>query len=204
MDIYKNGVYLNGKFFTDEEIITMALEEQYINTYRIQTDIKGHLPILRYYSSLCESVTEMGTYFGKSTIAFLAGKPKKLRCYDLIRTEIVDNIEKLAKEVGVDYLFITGDSLKVDIEQTDLLFIDTLHTYVQLNAELNRHADKVNKYIIMHDTTTYDLVDSPNRYRMGDKPQGLWTAIKEFVDQGFWKEKERIHEYNGLTVLERI
>lgn len=204
IQVYTDGIFFEGRFITNEEVIRMAIEEWYINTYRLQTDIKGHLPILRYYASRCESITEMGTYYGKSTIAFLAGRPKKLRCYDLIRTEIIDEIEKLAKEIGVDFIFTIGDSLKVEIEPVDLLFIDTLHTYAQLKEELDRHADKAKKYIIMHDTTTYDLVDSPHRYKVGDKPQGLWTAIKEFIDEGTWREKERIHDFNGLTVLERI
>jgi hypothetical protein len=37
------------------------------------------------------------------------------------------------------------------------LFIDTWHQYEQLDQELNKHSNKVRKYIAFHDTHTYAI-----------------------------------------------
>jgi hypothetical protein len=43
----------------------------------------------------------------------------------------------------------------VEIEPTDLLLIDTLHVYEQLQAELRRHAGQVRKYVVLPGTGTH-------------------------------------------------
>jgi hypothetical protein len=84
----------------------------------------------------------------------------------------------------------------VDIEETDLLFIDTRHDYDQLREELRRHADKVRKYIVLHDTTTYG--------ERGETPghQGLWPAVEELRTEGNFRLQARCTNNNGLTLLE--
>ena len=78
---------------------------------------------------------------------------------------------------------------KLEIEQTDLLFIDTDHTYEQCSKELKMHGHKVNKYLMFHDTT---LCVELNK------------AISEFIEATKeWKIKEVLTNNNGLTVLER-
>ena len=100
----------------------------------------------------------------------------------------------------------------MEIEPTDLLFIDTLHTYTQLSQELKLHASKVKKYIILHDTTTYGFKPEPSdwqtenimeNYVYNDK--GLWPAVTEFLDSNrSWIVLEKRENNNGLTVLKRI
>jgi hypothetical protein len=104
----------------------------------------------------------------------------------------------VAKQIGVDYGFVLGDTLKVDIEPTELLFIDTLHTYGQLKGELDRHAGKVKKWIILHDTETFGIKSEI------EGESGLWPAVEEFLAAGGWKIVERRTNNNGLTVLERV
>ena len=88
--------------------------------------------------------------------------------------------------------------LKADIGITDMLFVDTFHTASQLRQELNRHADKVKKWIILHDTETF-----------GEKGEagfelGLNYAIYDFLnDHDEWFELNRYTNNNGLTVLKR-
>ena len=63
---------------------------------------------------------------------------------------------RLAPLAGrTDFHFTVGDTKAIDIEETDLLFIDTLHTYDQLAAELARHGMKARRWIVLHDTTTF-------------------------------------------------
>jgi hypothetical protein len=94
-------------------------------------------------------------------------------------------------------MFQQADVLAVDIEETDLLFIDTLHVYEQLQEELRLHAGKVRRYIVLHDTMTF-----------GERGEvqgrlGLRPAVEEFLAQGTFYVKDRYENNNGLTVLER-
>ena len=84
-----------------------------------------------------------------------------------------------------------ANTLDLEITPTDLLFIDTDHSYKQLSAELELHGNKSQKYIICHDTTTY-----------GDK---LVPAIFEFLNKnnGDWIMDKHFKHNNGLTILKR-
>lgn len=97
-----------------------------------------------------------------------------------------------------------GDTLKITIEPTDLLFIDTLHTARHLKAELERHGDPmvglVHKYLVFHDTETFGM-----RSEDGTEP-GLRAAIRWFQKNTFplWGVKYDYSNCNGLVVLERV
>ena len=107
----------------------------------------------------------------------------------------------------------TSQPIQIDIEETDLLFIDTLHRYGQLKLELKKHSSKCKKYIILHDTTTFGDVGETASKLMIDPVtggmqliprKGLWPAVEEFLKENKnWKLKERFTHNNGLTVLER-
>ena len=178
------------------------LETIYNEECERRSDINEHLPTLKRYAEECDHVTEMGVRWVVSTFAFMMGKPKKLISID------IDPIEKykiktsdlvlLAKTAGVEFEFILGDTTKIEIEETDFLFIDTLHTYNQLKKELFLHSNKAKKYIGFHDTTTFAQV---GEY----KEKGLWPAIEEFLnDNPEWVIAEKFENNNGLTILKRI
>jgi glycogen synthase len=137
----------------------------------------------------CEHITEFGVRTGVSTRAFLkAGKT--LRSYDLVQDATVQGLFYAARRIQ-DAKYYPADTLNLEIDRTDLLFIDTDHTYEQLSAELWLHADKVNKYIIFHDTT----------YHCAD----LVPAIFEFLDyhKGDWLIEKHFRNNNGLTIIKR-
>ena len=178
------------------------------------SDINEHLETLRLYSSKCDHVTEMGVRGVLSTYALLYGNPSKgLISYDIVHPNhyggTLDYIEEFSKEYNIPYEFKIGDSLTVDIDPTDLLFIDTWHTYDQLISELNLHSGMVSKYIILHDTTTYahkgEPLTSENSFKGEvDLNKGLWDAVEEFLDgTNEWLAYERYTNNNGLTVLKR-
>jgi len=152
------------------------------------SDNNEHCPKLHALAKECKHVTEFGVMFGRSTISFLAARPEALVSYDIIRQETVDQIEKLAVEEGLSFVFKLDNSRTVSIDETDLLYIDTEHTYEQLKAELFRHGNKVKKYIVLHDTAAF--------------PE-MWPAVEEFLEQGFFEIKEVFVNNNGLTILER-
>lgn len=179
------------------------------------SDINEHLSTLKKYAEQCETVTELGVRYAVSTWSFIEAKPKKLRCYDLDSNSYMPSdaiIRESCLEYNIDYDFIAGDSLVLDIDNTDMLFIDTLHTYNQLILELNKHSKNVNKWIILHDTVSFGTHDEgiyPHaseliKSKIPNKT-GLINAVKEFVDKNpEWVVKEVFYNNNGLTVLEKI
>lgn len=184
---------------------------------RGMVDINEHLPTLREYASKCDIVTEMGTRFGISAYGLLIGKPKKVISIDLnyhFFMPYYNEITNFAKLCNVEFKFIEGDVLNMDIEKTDMLFIDTLHTYDQLSAELRRHEGNVNKWIILHDTITFGDTDE-DFYLNGkisdiiknkkSNKSGIYNALLDFIDENKnWVIKEHYTNNNGLTIIERV
>lgn len=160
--------------------------------------IKGHLETLRQYASQCRVVTEFGVETGCSTVALRISGCKKMYSYDIRLTDHAHMVKQAADHDKVHFRLYEKDNLKVKIKKTDLLFIDTDHWYGQIKAELEHHHKRVRKWIIMHDTETFGLV---NPY---DGRPGMKSAIYEFLeDHPEWFIKEHFEHNNGLTVLER-
>jgi hypothetical protein len=93
--------------------------------------------------------------------------------------------------------FTQADTGKLpDIAPTDLLFIDTLHTAAQVEAEL-RHAHRVRRYLVFHDTVLFG--------EHGECGQpGIMPAIEAFrIAHPEWREFCHMRNCNGLLVLER-
>ena len=96
------------------------------------------------------------------------------------------------------------DTRKLKIENTELLFIDTLHKYEQLKIELLLHANKVSKYIIFHDTETFGVHGQKPDVDFGYEGRGIWYAIQEFLDvHNEWKLIHKVSYNNGLTIIGR-
>lgn len=175
------------------------LQEIYNEKCSITSDINEHLPTLKKYAEECEHITEMGVRWIVSTYAFLMGKPKKMVSYDInfINT---DQIKEMVKN-DTEFEFKVADTTNLEIETTDLLFIDTLHNYNQIKAELSLHGNKSNKYIIFHDTTIFEWIGESYQ---GNYERGIWYAIEEFLEENpHWEILERYTNNNGLTILKR-
>lgn len=188
--------------------------EKLINTlHNTPSDINEHIPTIIKYGNECDTITEMGVRWVVSTWAWLACAPKRLRCYDLYDPSHwganIKDVYDTAEAYGLDFKFEVADVLKLQIEETDLLFIDTWHAYDQLKAELKLHADKVKKYICFHDTTSYGYNDeNPGHENSWDgqtSGKGIWPAIEEFLEEKK-DEWELVHRYmnnNGFTIIKR-
>tara|TARA_R110002074_G_scaffold77658_2_gene176062 strand:- start:736 stop:1332 length:597 start_codon:yes stop_codon:yes gene_type:complete len=196
----------------------MNIQERYNLVCNEPSDIHEHLPTLKQYTEECETVVEMGVRWITSTWAFLAGQPKKLTSIDIQYPKYynanLEDVESLAEEAGIEFKFVLGDTLNMTIEECDMLFIDTWHVYDQLKAELALHADKVKKYIIMHDTTSFgfrgesindNITESITAKTVGEgQRQGIVPAINEFLESHKeWKLKSVYENNNGLTIIQR-
>jgi len=174
------------------------IQEQFEAKSNAPSDINEHMGTLRGLAAQCSHITEMGVRAMVSSWAFLDGlRPLggKLISIDIVSPEEfgtpVHEIEKTCAQEDIDFKFILGDSLSIDIEETDLLFIDTLHFYSQLSKELERHHPKVRKYIAMHDTES--------------SPQEMKPAINEFLAKHpEWVLHEHYPNNNGLTICKRV
>ncbi|MDB4396133.1 class I SAM-dependent methyltransferase [bacterium] len=190
----------------------MIIQEEFNRRKQTPTDINEHLETLFNYGSNCETITEFGSRYGDSTVALLNSNPKAMVSYDLFKSDFINTIH------NDNYKFVLGDSLEVNIEETDLLFIDTLHRYFQLFNELGLHAKKVRKYIILHDTVSFGYSEEPlygdndpvkmSGKVIATKKQGLKQALHDFLNETKegknWTVHEEFTHNNGLTILTRV
>ncbi len=168
---------------TEQEI-----ESKYLELCNTPSDISDHLPILKEYADRCDTVVEFGVRGAVSTMAFLASKCKRLISYDILDVE-VPKVDK--------FTFICASSLDVEIPQTDMLMVDSLHTGEHLEKELALHANKVNKYLIFHDVGFFGECGE-------DGSKGLMYAIRPFMEeQKEWQEEYFTTNNNGLLILKR-
>lgn len=177
------------------------LELEYLGACKTPSDINEHLPTLRDLATRVVSVTEFGTRTGVSTRAFLAAQPEELHSYDI--TEVGDAATKLTEIAGETKLvFHSEDTLKAEIAATDLLFIDTLHTGPQVEAELNRHADRVGHFIVFHDTVTFG--EHGEGHSATNPVEGLKAGMERFLSaHPEWTQIAEFGNNNGLTVWQR-
>ena len=174
-----------------------SLHDLYVRALATPSDIVEHLPTLRRLAADCAHVTEFGTRTAVSTTAFLQTKATVVT-FDIDKRPEVAVLEQAALAAQVDFRFVHADVLTVEIEPTDLLFIDTAHVYQQCRAELERHGHQARKYIAFHDTVTFG--------EQGEWPNsvGIMPAIDEyFAARPEWVRAEHWTNNNGLTVYKK-
>lgn len=196
-DIPKNMIakYASERKFLSGDTFSVEYETAKLRP----SDINENLHILYDLAKQCETVVEMGVRTGVSTRAFL-NTNVQLTSYDIVLNRQVQDLFNRAKALGKSVKYIEADVLKIVVDETDLLFIDTLHTYDQLKQELRLHGNKAKKFIAFHDTHTFGI----NGEDQKDK-KGLLPAIIEFmIDNPHWKFKIHKTNNNGMTVLERV
>jgi hypothetical protein len=172
----------------------------------------------------CETVVELGVRDAVSTFAFINGlkqneKDKKiLHCVDICEVPDYQFIQRNSKKDGVKVKFHKESSLNIDLDDIDMVFIDTWHVYAQLKRELEKYGPITKKYIVMHDTEV-DKIDGEvirlkqdvkklseeSGYSVEELSCGLGKAIVDFLmeNEKEWKLTEHYVNNNGLTILKR-
>ena len=171
-------------------IMNDFFEKEYIKAKNGGSDIYFHVPTLFEYANRVNHITEFGVRTGVSTRAFLYSIKLNntiIRSYDISFDESANKLFEEAKNQGLDAKYIIDSTLNAVIEDTELLFIDTNHTYEQVSSELNLHAHKVSKYIAFHDTKAFPDIN---------------RAIDEFCQKyNSWTTDYCTEENHGLTIL---
>lgn len=175
------------------------------------TAISAHLPRLRELATGLDAVVEFGVKRGASSSALLLGA-RRVISYDIDETP---EARALQAAVGERWDYRIGDSREAKFDSAEMLFVDSLHSYEQVQAEL-RHADKVTRYLVFHDVTTFGEIGAlgetgrtswtyvPGRGSVPPGHYGIRPAIDELmIRDGSWRIVERRVESHGLLVLER-
>lgn len=175
---------------------TQEIIENYERECSTPSDIVDHLPLIRRYAEQCNHLTELGVRSVVSTWALLASNPKRLLSMDIEECPVEEAV-RCAKEAEIDFEFRCQDGLENEIEETDLLLIDTWHTYSHLLLEMLLHEGKVGKYMLLHDTA--------ENWPENGHP-GMLQAVKDFLKftKGAWRLKEHVEACHGMTVIERL
>jgi hypothetical protein len=185
------------------------------------SDIFEHVPVLYRLSKEVSSVVEIGLRTMVSSWGILQGlseNDSKERIYigiDIAAppAEILAAAERLAQAEGIEFNFLLGNDMDIDIPEVDCLFIDSLHTYCHLTYELEKFCPLVRKYIAMHDTSPpWDTIDdfgysgdfSEYPAYIDKEKRGLWPAVEDFLQRHpEWKMAARYTNCHGFTILER-
>lgn len=187
------------------------LEELYQAHCAAGTAISPHLPRLRALAEGLDTVVEFGVKRGASSSALLLGAERVIS-YDVSLTPEARDLRRM---VGERWDYRIGDSRTADFDVADMLFIDSLHTFGQVSAEL-LHAHKITRYVVLHDVTTFGEVGA-----VGESGRQAWTyvagrgsvplehrGIRPAIDDWMihdpsWRIVERRVESHGLLVLAR-
>jgi hypothetical protein len=163
------------------------------------SDISAHLPLIEYFASKCNHCTELGTRDGHSTIALIAGCKGKVISYDINLTPLLNELYGI--NLPCQWVFRQESSIAPEnqIEETDLLFVDTLHSYNQVKEELRLWGAITQKYIIFHDTFSH----GEYAHDCGSI-EGINRAISEFLKNNkSWKSIYKVEFNHGLHILEK-
>lgn len=199
-----------------------ALHHQYQKTCNETSDIFEHVPVLRHLAMQCSSVVEIGLRTMNSSWGILKGLSENgssVRSYVGIDLNyppesILSHACMLATANDIDFRFIKGNDMQLDIEPCEMLFIDSLHTYCHLTYELEKFSPIVSKYIVMHDTSEpwgeqdedcYHGDYSEYPAEIDRAKRGLWAAVEDFLTRHpEWLLQERRLNNHGLTTLRRF
>jgi hypothetical protein len=99
------------------------ISNEYRTARLAPSDINEHLDTLKKLCDTVESVTEFGVRTGTSTRSILMSNATKIRSYDLYLDNHIKYLFSLVENYK-DAKYEIGDTLLIDIEQTDILFID--------------------------------------------------------------------------------
>jgi tetratricopeptide (TPR) repeat protein len=174
----------------------VGVAELYLSACRCDHPLREHLPALVVLARSCQHITDVGTGIGLAGAAFLYAEPQRVVCIDRVKYPEVDRLQMVAGRT--DFTFRQTDILWDELEETDLLFLDTWHVYGQLHEELRQHAGRARKYVVVHGTGLFGASGEDAGHR------GLEPAIQELLAQGSFRLKEQRTDGIGLTVLERV
>jgi hypothetical protein len=174
------------------------LDKLYRKQLKVPSTINQHMPALKKLASEATEVVEFGVWTAQSTVALLAGRPERMRSFDIQYSQAGVETLRLTAPETLSASFEQENTLRLAPQSSDLLFIDTLHTGEQLWKELTIHGPLCRRRIVMHDTAIFGDEGEDKQ-----KP-GLRSAVCEFLRRNpAWHVMADTEVSCGLTVLSR-
>lgn len=194
-----------------------AIERLYREYLVDGNSIAAHMPTLRDLAYGCRTVVELGCQFGKGATALLLGctddgNDGVLHSVDLHAT---GQARELVARAGGCMIFHECDTRTAPIPPCDMMFVDSFHSFAQVDAELKAHASKVRKYIAFHDTITFGTIaaaDDRGNFSMTQnrgqmiplEKLGVLPAVVDLLMRDpSWQVIRNDKHGHGLIVLER-
>ncbi len=172
-------------------------ENEYRQACLSASDMQEHISWISELTLECNHATELGVGSAQSTRGFLR-QDIEMHSYDIHIYPETQTYFDAAKAGGRNVTLHVEDTRTTTIAPTDIMLVDSYHSYEQVKIELDLHASKVRKYILFHDTTLFGDVGQG-----GEK--GVWPAVEEFLDtHPEWQLVERRTNCNGMTLIKRI
>ena len=162
-----------------------------------------HLPRLFQLAQECDTCVELGCKNGASATALLAGCKGDVWSYDILPTSRALAMREWAGDRW--HYVCPQDTRTADIPHCGLCFVDAMHQYDHVRTELTRHADKVSRYLVFHDTITFGSVGAVDE--SGKAVPGI-LGIRPAIDELMLRDRSWFlvrHDYHshGLLVLQR-
>lgn len=179
----------------------MSLLDLYMHACSTPSDIYEHLPTLAdlVIERDCQSVLELGTRTGCSTVAFLYALQQTgghLTSVDLDARPNIGEYEHWRFVQGDD----THPSVFAQCDLADIVFIDTSHGYRHTLQELHLYSHLVRRpgLMVLHDTELEHPIGEPLKPAFPVK-----KAVTEFCEsEGYeWTNNPRCW---GLAVIEVV
>lgn len=171
-----------------------SIQEAFDFVVQKPRDMDQHLHTLEEYASKCQHVTDISIR-RESIVALLASSAKTVRSYN----PEIEPVSDYCLAQHADSSRWTGDPSTVkEIEPTELLFLNTRHTYSQVYQELVTFAPKISKYIILHNTKIF-------AEKGEDGQRGILAAVRDFLRKNpQWSVIFHTNEQYGLTILTQL
>lgn len=167
------------------------------------SDFHEHVPTLKELAARCGHATEISAWQKPADVALAAGLGEQGRFTSVCR-RAKPQWKHLAKYLGERFKGVEAEGAAVELEPTDLLFVDTEHDAEILFAILERHHAKVNKYIVVHCTETFGETGD-QRDAAGNAKPGVLQGLGQFLSRHMeWGVIRRDTNNHGLMVLSKL
>ena len=157
------------------------------------SDINEHVETIFNITKGCKTAVSLQIGKGDAAFSLLLGCQLHI---SVDPNPAQDTINFLNEYFGKKSIVIRQNTCEsIDVENFDVLMVDSHHTASNVEKELKAHAHKVNKFIIFHDTFLYGEVGD-------DGGEGIKKPIYEFLSNNQeWKIIHEANNNNGLIIL---
>jgi len=187
--------YKENVFYTlNNESPSTDIEVEYIKASSNQygQGICYHMPAIRYFASQSRVIVELGMNGGNSSRGLISGRPEIFITCDIKAQATSTHLKNLCNANKIDFTFFLKKSIEIEIPNSDLLFVDSNHSYGNVIKELTLHAPKINKFILFHDTDFGGVTGAINQYF--DKNREWHLVYETKVDHGL-----SVYQKNGVS-----